>query len=118
MHHKLTFLLATLLALAGCGKQGATLGEGSSEVTGTAGPAGAYGAARSLIKCDAPVATLALIENPSGYVGIGAYHLPQSPVPLVRLLAQQSGCFRVVDRGQGPDAAVREQDLKDKGVLC
>ena len=63
MHHKLTFLLATLLALAGCGKQGATLGEGSSEVTGSAGPAGAYGAARSLVNCDAPVATLALIKT-------------------------------------------------------
>ena len=117
MHHKSSALLASLLALAGCGKQGASLGDGSSEVTGSAGPAGARGAARSLVKCDAPVATLAPIENPSGYAGIGAYRLPQSPVPLVRLLAQQSGCFRVVDRGQGLDATVREQDLRDKGVL-
>ena len=35
----------------------------------------------------------------------------------MRLLAQQSGWFRVVDRGQALDATVREQDLKDKGVL-
>ena len=79
MHHKSSALLASLLALAGCGKQGASLGDGSSEVTGSAGPAGARGAARSLVKCDAPVATLAPIENPSGYVGIGAYRKARCP---------------------------------------
>lgn len=109
--------LSLLLLLAACGKQGAQLGDGSSEVTGSAGPAGAQGAARSLVKCDAPVATLALVENPNGYVGIGSYGLPQSPVPLIRLLAQQSGCFRIMDRNQGLNATIREQELKDQGVL-
>ena len=55
-----------LLFLAACGKQGATLGEGGSIVTGSAGPAGAESAVRELVKCDAPVAALALIENPAG----------------------------------------------------
>ena len=45
------------------------------------------------------------------------YALPPSPVPLVNLLAQQSGCFRVVDRGAGLRGTVREQELKDAGVL-
>ena len=40
-----------------------------------------------------------------------------SPLPLVRVLMQQSGCFRIVDRNAGLDATVREQELKDKGVL-
>ena len=30
---------------------------------------------------------------------------------------QQSGCFRIVDRNAGLDATVREQELKEKGVL-
>ena len=110
-------VLALAIALTACGKQGAELGKGSSEVTGSAGPAGVQGAAKSLVTCDAPVATMALAENPNGYTGIGSYNLPQSPVPLIRLLAQQSGCFRVMDRNQGLKATIQEQELKDQGIL-
>ena len=109
--------LALLLLLAACGKQGAKLGEGSSEITGSAGAAGAHQASKELVKCDAPVATLALVENPNGYTLSGSYGLPSSPVPLIRLLAQQSGCFRVVDRSAGLKATIKEQELKDAGIL-
>lgn len=109
--------LALLLLLAACGKQGAKLGEGSSEITGSAGAAGAHQASKELVKCDAPVATLALVENPSGYTLSSSYGLPSSPVPLIRLLAQQSGCFRVVDRSAGLKATIKEQELKDAGIL-
>ena len=110
-------MVCTLVVLPACGKKGTELGGGSSEVTGSAGPAGAKSANAALIKCDAPVATLALAENPNGYVMSSSYNLPSSPVPLVRLLAQQSGCFRVVDRSAGLRGTIQEQDLKDKGVL-
>lgn len=110
-------LLSSVALLSGCGKKGTELGGGSSEVTGSAGPAGAKGESKSLIKCDAPVATLALAENPNGYVMSSSYNLPSSPVPLVRLLAQQSGCFRVVDRSAGLRGTIQEQQLKDSGVL-
>ena len=57
-------------------------------------PGRAERGARELVRCDAPVATLALAENPNGYMPWAAgYQLPASPVPLVKLLAQQSGCF-------------------------
>jgi curli biogenesis system outer membrane secretion channel CsgG len=105
------------IALAGCGKQQTELGQGGSEVSGSAGPAGARGASRQLAHCDAPVATLALVENPSGYTGLASYQLPVSPVPLIRLLAQQSGCFRVVDRAGGLRGTLQEQELKDAGVV-
>ena len=108
---------AALGALAGCGKQKTELGQGGSVVTGSAGPAGAASAPHELMKCDAPVATMALVENPNGYVMTGSQHLPQSPLPLVRLIAQQSGCFRVVDRAAGLKATVQEQELKDAGIL-
>lgn len=105
------------LALTACGEKKTELGQGGSVVTGSAGPQGAQNAARELVRCDAPVATLALAENPHGYVMGSGYALPPSPVPLVKLLAQQSGCFRVVDRGAGLRGTVREQELKDAGVL-
>ena len=107
---------ALALGLAGCGKNKTELGEGGSVVTGSAGPAGAQNAARELIKCDAPVATLALVENPNGYTMASGYNLPSSPVPLVRLIAQQSGCFRIVDRAAGLKATIQEQELRRDGI--
>jgi curli biogenesis system outer membrane secretion channel CsgG len=109
--------LVAAAALAGCGKQGVELGQGGSVVSGSGGPAGAQNAAKQLQKCEAPVAVVSLVENQHGYVGIGRNGLPESPLPLVRVLMQQSGCFRIVDRHAGLDATVREQELKDKGVL-
>lgn len=114
--HLLISALAAL-ALAGCGEKKTELGQGGSVVTGSAGPRGAQGNAPELLRCEAPVATLALAENPHGYVMGAGYQLPPSPVPLVRLLAQQSGCFRVVDRSAGLRGTLREQELKDAGVL-
>lgn len=118
--HALALLAAAALAatLAGCGKQKTELGQGGSIVSGSAGPAGAANAPHELMKCDAPVATMALVENPNGYTySNGSYNLPQSPLPLVRLIAQQSGCFRVMDRAAGLKAVVQEQELKDAGIL-
>ncbi len=105
------------LLAAGCGKMKTELGEGGAVVTGSAGPAGAHNASHELLKCDAPVATMALVENPNGYAVQGASNLPASPLPLVRLIAQQSGCFRVVDRAAGLKATVQEQELKEAGIL-
>jgi curli biogenesis system outer membrane secretion channel CsgG len=109
--------MSLVLLLVACGKQGAELGAGGSEVSGSAGPAGVQNASRELLKCDAPVATLALAENPNGYMMQSGYRLPPTPLPLVRLLAQQSGCFRVVDRGAGLRGTIREQELKEAGVV-
>jgi hypothetical protein len=108
---------ALTLALAGCGQKKTELGEGGSVVTGSAGPAGAQNASHELVRCDAPVATMALVENPNGYTMSSGYNLPSSPLPLVRLIAQQSGCFRIVDRSSGLKATIQEQELKDAGIL-
>lgn len=113
----LIFALAAGVALAACGEKKTELGQGGSVVTGSAGPKGAQKAPPELVRCDAPVATLALAENPNGYVMGTGYQLPASPVPLIKLLAQQSGCFRVVDRNAGLRGTIREQELKEAGVL-
>ncbi|SFE24408.1 CsgG/HfaB family protein [Paracidovorax konjaci] len=117
MDRKVMVVGIAALALAACGEKKTELGQGGSVVSGSAGPQGAQNAARELVRCDAPVATLALAENPNGYVMGSGYQLPASPVPLVKLLAQQSGCFRVVDRAAGLRGTVQEQDLRDAGVL-
>ncbi|MFT3857779.1 MAG: CsgG/HfaB family protein [Aquabacterium sp.] len=93
------------------------LGQGGSLVTGSAGPKGAQGADPSLMRCDSPVATLALAENPNGYTMSQHYQLPATPVPLIKLLAQQSGCFRVVDRAAGLRGTMQENELKEAGIL-
>ena len=123
MHHtkagtvRAAIAMAAALALAACGEKKTELGEGGSEISGSAGPAGAQNAHASLERCDAPVATVALLENPRGYVMPSAANLPPTPVPLVRLLMQQSGCFRVVDRAGGLQGTIREGELQDAGVL-
>lgn len=110
-------LAVAALGMAGCGQKKTELGEGGSVVSGSAGPAGAQGAAKELTRCDTPVATLALAENPQGYTMLANYQLPASPVPLIKLIAQQSGCFRVVDRAAGLRSTVQEQELKDAGII-
>lgn len=113
----LALLAAGALVVVACGEKKTELGEGGSEVSGSAGPAGAQNAHASLERCETPIATVALLENPRGYVMPSTVNLPPTPVPLVRLLMQQSGCFRVVDRAGGLQGTIREGELKDAGVL-
>jgi len=68
------------------------------------------------MRCAASIATVALVEDPAGYAYMSRYSLP-SPLSLMRLMMQQSGCFRVVDRSAGIEAAKREQELQDSGML-
>jgi curli biogenesis system outer membrane secretion channel CsgG len=92
-------------------------GKGGSVVSGSAGPTGSQGAAASLVKCEAPVAVVSVVDNPRGYMYTGRYpNLPESPVPLVRLMLQQSGCFRIVDRSLGLNATRSEMDLAKEGI--
>ena len=115
-------LLASTLALSACKEhptpQASTeLGKGGSVVSGSAGPLGAQGADSGLVTCPAAVATLALAENPQGYTMSHSYQLPESPVPLIKLIAQQSGCFRVVDRAAGLRSTIQENELKEAGIV-
>ena len=70
-----------VLALTACGEKKTELGQGGSEVTGSAGPAGANNANPTLERCDQPIATVALLENPRGYIMPSTVNLPPTPVP-------------------------------------
>ncbi len=95
----IAFAAIAVVALASCRQT--DLGEGGSKVSGSAGPAGPKDAAKELVTCDAPIATIALAESPNGYTVLSQYQLPPTPLPLIRVMMQQSGCFRVVDRAAG-----------------
>ena len=128
----MTLPLVALLALGGC-MSTVTTGEGGSIVTGSAsetqiaaktqGGAGSAskGKARQLQKCGTPIATVALAEDEDSrqiYVAqLSQLNLPSSPMPLLRLMFQQSNCFRIVDRGRGLKAISREQELAKQGLL-
>ena len=45
------------------------------------------------------------------------YYRLQPPAGLLRVVIQQSGCFTVVERGAGLDAAMRERELAGQGNL-
>ena len=104
------------LGLAGC-QSDMKMGQGGSVVTGSAGDAGAQGASTSLIRCTSKAGTIAVSENPRGYSYIVYYStLPKSPLPLLKLMLQQTGCFTVVDRGAGLAATRQEMALQQEGL--
>jgi curli biogenesis system outer membrane secretion channel CsgG len=107
--------LIAALALSSCRQT--DLGEGGSKVSGSAGPAGAKDAATELVTCSEPIGTISLAESPHGYTVLSQYQLPPTPLPLIRVMMQQSGCFKVVDRAAGLRGTIREQELKDQGIL-
>ncbi|TAG49028.1 MAG: curli production assembly/transport component CsgG [Betaproteobacteria bacterium] len=115
MSKQTVFLFFALAILSGCRQT--DLGEGGSKVSGSAGPAGAKDAAKELVTCAEPIAIISLAESPNGYTVLTSYQLPPTPLPLIRVMAQQSNCFRIVDRSAGLRGTIQEQDLKDKGIL-
>jgi curli biogenesis system outer membrane secretion channel CsgG len=96
------------LALTGC-LQTTELGGASGFASGAGGvTAGAQGAQSNLPKCDAPLGTVALVEDQD--VNFSRYNL-ESPLPVLRLMISQSGCFNVVDRGGAITRIQQEQIL-------
>lgn len=108
--------LAGLVAvtLAGCASTQTQLGSGGSMVSGSAGAAGAQGAAPQLTRCATPIGTAALIEQDNPMLAQAGL---TSPIPLLRIMMAQSGCFRVVDRGQASQAMQRERAMAAGGDL-
>lgn len=119
LNSKRLVTLVALLVLAACkpGSSSIETGNAGGLVTGAAGQKGSTGETRKIEKCKAPVATVGVIENPNGYTYTSSHsNLPESPVPLVRMMLQQSGCFRVVDRSLGLKGTRQELELQESGL--
>ncbi len=66
-------------------------------------------------RCTQNLGTIS-IQNGDTHQGWRGMNL-QPPAALLRVVIQQSGCFTVVERGAGLDAAMRERDLAGGGQL-
>jgi len=109
-------LLALTLTLTGCVTDGTpTLGKGGTVVSGSAGESGgSQGQSAQLPRCDQRLGTIALVEEQNP--GLAQAGLT-SPIPLLRLMVQQSGCFAVVDRGQAFTRMQEERAIATGGNL-
>jgi hypothetical protein len=111
---RISIAVAMSLIVGGCTTTGTTVGGGSSLATGSGGAAGAANANNSLERCDRPLGTAALVESQTA--GLAQMGLT-SPIPVVRLVMSQSGCFRVVSRGGDFDRIQQERALAAGGNL-
>lgn len=116
MHRQasLISIVAAAALAAGCANT-TQLGGGGTRATGSGGAAGAQGEAEELTRCDRPIGKAALLE--SDRPNHSQYGL-KSPVPLLRLMMAQSGCFQVVERGAASQSMRRERELASQGELA
>jgi curli biogenesis system outer membrane secretion channel CsgG len=109
-------LVAIIALVSACDSQ-MQLGAGGSVVSGSGGSAGAQGASSQLVHCTAPLGTAALVEPNAQASALLSQVGLQSPLPLMRLIMAQSGCFRVVDRGAALGNMTQEVGLAQSGML-
>lgn len=71
-------------------------------------------AAAQVPRCPRSLGSLSIVNGENdGWVQLGL----QPPARLLRVIIQRSGCFTIVDRAAGFDAAQRERDLSSDGQL-
>lgn len=71
-----------------------------------------------LERCDKPVGALAVVEpNAQTLSSLRRYNL-ESPTTLIRMYAQKSNCFQVVERGEGLQTMQTERQLASAGDLA
>ena len=111
------FLLS--LSLSGC--IGMQMGSQSARTTATGSTAGSSSenANPALERCSSTLGTLAVVEDTSAHW----YHYLRNDwklgptTPVLKMLAQQSGCFVVVERGRAMGNMMEERALEDSGEL-
>lgn len=113
-------LVLLLFAIPGCMSSMST---GSSEAkttaTGSAGGANSQNANSALETCSNSLGTLAIYEDQSEtwYQHLTSDLRLPSTVPVLRLLAQQSNCFVVVERGRAFKQMLQERALAESGEM-
>ncbi len=113
-------VMAAALVLGGCVEMPIKMGSKSakSTATGSAGGANAEGENSALEHCKRPLGTMALLEDHhASWYSTMSQHGIKSTTPVLRLLAQQSNCFVVVERGAGFREMTRERELMKSGEL-
>lgn len=107
------------LSLTGC--IGMQMGSDSAKTTATGSTAGSssQNVNPALERCSAPLGTLAIVEETSSlwYTYLRTDWKLGPTTPVLKMLAQQSGCFVVVERGRALHNVMQERALEDSGEL-
>lgn len=117
MRVQLSTSLLSALFLCACSQT--NLSQGVGATTGTIVPSG--GGSTAQVEQKLPVCTrsygkVALVENQQQAGDLLQMNLT-SPLPVIRTMISQSGCFTIVDRGQALGAIEAEQKYSGKGGI-
>ena len=107
MTSKTAFIVKTLMASAAL--LGASGAYAQKQAKPTKGEKLQQAAVNDVPHCSRKLGTLSIVDgdDPSGWT---QYQLAP-PAKLLKVLVQRSGCFNLVDRGSGLQAAARERDI-------
>jgi len=112
-----TFFLT--LAMTGC--VGMQMGSQSAKTTATGSAAGSstQNVNPALERCSSTLGTLAVVEETSSlwYTYLTTDWKLGPTTPVLKMLAQQSGCFVIVERGRAMHNIMQERALADSGEL-
>ena len=116
---KLCAALFFPLSMSGC--IGMQMGSESAKTTATGSTAGSssQNANPALQRCDASLGTLSIVEetNSTWYQYLRTDWKLGPTTPVLKMLAQQSNCFVVVERGRAMNNMMQERALEDSGEL-
>jgi len=109
---------ATLLATGCIGTQ---MGSQSAKTVATGSAAGSSGQNVNpvLERCETPLGTMSVVEDTasSWYTYLTTQWKLGPTTPVLKMLAQQSNCFVVVERGRGMHNVMAERQLEQSGEL-
>lgn len=117
---KLTVSATLLMLLSACATSSVKYGSEAAKTParGAAGGATAINASEYLQRCNRPVGTVAFNEDDeSAYFKHGSRYGIKSPAETLRLFAQQSNCFVIVERGRALKNTQFERQLERSGEL-
>ncbi|TKB08406.1 CsgG/HfaB family protein [Desulforhopalus sp. IMCC35007] len=111
--------LVLSISLTGC--IGMQMGSEGAKTTATGSTAGSssQNVNPALQRCDATLGTLAVVEETSApwYVYLRTDWKLGPTTPVLKMLAQQSNCFVVVERGRAMNNMMEERALENSGEL-
>ncbi|MDL0087895.1 CsgG/HfaB family protein [Campylobacter gastrosuis] len=110
--------LSLMAMLSGC-MSSMNMGGGKTVATGSAGGENAQNANSQLERCSQSLGTLTIYEDRDSdwYSVLTRDYRLTSTVPVIRLLAQQSNCFVIVERGKAMNQMMEERALMKSGEL-
>ncbi len=113
-------VLTLPLLLTGC-MSSMNMGSSSAKTTatGSAGGANSQNANSQLQRCEQSLGTVTIYEDRDSdwYTVLTRDYRLTSTVPVIRLLAQQSNCFVIVERGKAFNQMMEERALMESGEL-